>query len=69
MKRRSEQKAGELRDAATTFRLLEARAARALRMLDDEGIIPVVGMCGYRVEADGVCEHGRPSVLLAAGLV
>ena len=35
----------------------------------DDSIVPACCSEGCEVEPDGRCEHGHPSVLLAAGMV
>jgi hypothetical protein len=41
---------------------------KTLEKYSDDGVCPTV-QCGCRVEPDGHCKHGRPSWLLALGLI
>ena len=41
---------------------------KAMKDYDRTGLCDTAGRCSCKVEAEGRCQHGAPSVLLAAGL-
>jgi len=52
------------------IRLAETLQRHGLTLLEcDDSIVPACCSEGCEVEPDGRCEHGCPSVLLAAGLI
>ena len=52
------------------IRLSETLKMHGLTLLEcDDSIVPACCNEGCEVEPDGRCEHGCPSVLLAAGMI
>lgn len=52
-----------------TRRGIKPPSMRALQKASDTGIAPCSGPCKCRVEPDGHCPRGWPSIMMAAGII